>query len=184
MQMKPRRTPEAIAIVTVLAVILAACGGAGGGSLQANVDPEREIVGFHDFTQGPDKSFGIFICANGGEVILESVEVIGQEGAVELLGGVVYEATEDFVGALDGFPPTGQLAGVATDINGAIVTTDCEDPEPAKRTQLLIGVERTGSGGGMIDGVRVGYRGGELEVADYTIILCGDQLEYCEAFAP
>ena len=49
--------------------------------------------------------------------------------------------------------------------------------------ELLIGAERTGVGGGVLDGFVVTYASGELETP-FTILLCGDETEFCEALIP
>ena len=164
----------------LLGILTAACGG-GGGTLESD---DIGIVGFHDFSSGPEKSFGIFVCASGGEVVLESVEPIESEGEIEMLGAVVYESSTGFVGADNGFPPD-VLAGTETaEINGAVVTTPCNEAAPETRTQVVVGVTRTGPSGGTIDGVRINHGNGSLDVDGYVIILCGDEMERCEDFAP
>lgn len=168
-----------------MVIIISACGGgpSASDSLTALTDPD-EVVGFLDFTNGTDKTFGIFVCASADEVTLDSVEAINIEGEIELLGGLVYEANDGYVGAVDGFPPTGLSEDTLTDIEGAVVSTTCEDPDPVKRTQVLVGANKVGPGGGSIQGIRIIHDDGFLEIADYTIILCGDDLEYCEEYAP
>lgn len=183
MPRKRSLTTRAIVGVALAAVVLGACGG-NGASLQANIDPEGETVGFHDFSRGTDKSFGIFICTSGGEVTLKSVEAMVLEGQVDLMGGLVYEADDRFVGAAHGFPPDGIDPNLLRDVDGAVVSIDCEDAEQGSRTQLLLGVNRLGPGGGTIEGVRVRHGSGVLDIPDFSIILCGDESEYCEAFAP
>ncbi|MEE8374932.1 MAG: hypothetical protein V3S26_01250, partial [Acidimicrobiia bacterium] len=91
---------------------------------------------------------------------------------------------DGYVGAVDGFPPTGLSEDTLTGIGGAVVSTICDDSEPAHRTQVLVGANRVGPGGGMIQGIRIIHNDGFLEIIDYTIILCGDDLEYCEEYAP
>jgi hypothetical protein len=49
---------------------------------------------------------------------------------------------------------------------------------------VLIGANRVGPSGGSIEGIRIIHSDGFLEITDYTIILCGDDLEYCEEYAP
>lgn len=167
--------------ILLLGLLAVTCGGSGG-TLESN-DPGG-IVGFHDFSGGTDKSFGLFVCASGGDVELQSVEAIGMEGQIEVLGAVVHEASTGFVGADDEFPPT-VLAGTDyTEIDGAVVTTPCDEAAPEVQTQVVLGVSRTGPEGGTVEGVRVNYDGGSLSVTNYVIILCGDEMERCEDFAP
>lgn len=45
------------------------------------------------------------------------------------------------------------------------------------------GAERR-PGGGTLPGVRIIHDDGFLEIADFMIVLCGDDLEYCEEVAP
>jgi hypothetical protein len=146
-------------------------------------DPD-EVVGFFDFTNGTDKTFGVFVCISAEEVVLDTVEAINVDGEIELLGGLVYEADDGYIGAVDGFPPAVLSEDTLTGIDGAVVSTICDDSDAAHRTQLLIGANRVGPGGGSIEGIRIIHDDGFLEIADYTIILCGDNLEYCEEYAP
>ncbi|MEE9178492.1 MAG: hypothetical protein V3U46_08690 [Acidimicrobiia bacterium] len=85
---------------------------------------------------------------------------------------------------MDGFPPTGLSEDTLTGVEGAVVSTICDDSDPAHRTQVLIGANRVGPGGGSIEGIRIIHDDEFLEITDYTIILCGDDLEYCEEYAP
>jgi hypothetical protein len=163
----------------LLGALLSACGSDDGGTL---VSGQAEINGFRDFTNGSDKSFGIFLCAQGGPVTLESAEATTQEGSIEVLGALHLSAADGFVGAVDGFPPEGLSADAYEDVEGAQVTTDCDQEDPETRDQLVLGVSRTGVDGGVIHSVTINYRGGSID-ADYTIVLCGDLLEYCEGFA-
>lgn len=164
----------------LLGLLSVSCGG-DGATLESD---DVGIVGFHDFTAGPEKSFGIFVCASGGEVVLESVEPIEADGQIEMLGAVVHESSTGFVGADNGFPPDA-LAGTAIiEINGAVVSTSCDEPAPETRTQVVVGVSRAGPSGGTIEGVRINHRNGSLNVGGYVIILCGDEMERCEDFAP
>jgi hypothetical protein len=69
-------------------------------------------------------------------------------------------------------------------IEGAVVSTICDDSDPAHRTQVLIGANRVGPGGGSIEGIRILHDDGFLEITDYTIVLCDNDLEYCEEYGP
>lgn len=173
-----------ILIVLVPAVlVLASCGGDGSGTLEALVEEEGETNGFADFTAGTEKSFGIFICADGGEVELESVSPTTTEGEIEFLGALVYTSPDMFVGAAHGWPTDGLDESRTEPVEGAIVDSDCDDPEGDERVQLLVGAQRTGSGGGVIDGLLVETSGGDLEIP-YTILLCGNEMEFCEVLVP
>jgi hypothetical protein len=168
-------------VVVALALsgtLLSACGATEAGTLVAT---QSEINGFRDFSNGTDKSFGIFLCTDGGPVTLESAEATASEGSIEVLGALHLAAMDGFVGAVDGFPPEGLVTGAYQEIEGAEVTTDCEEENPETRDQVILGVSRTGIGGGVIHSVTVNYEGGSVE-ADYTIVLCGDLMEFCEGF--
>lgn len=141
------------------------------------VSLEARTRGFTDFSTGTEKSFGIFVCVTDVDVVLESVEAISSDGEIEVLGGLLYEAEDGFVGAVNGFPPTGLDASFLTDIAGATVTTLCGADA---QSQVVVGANRTGPGGGKIEGIRIHYEGGSLDVPDYNIILCGDEREFCE----
>lgn len=138
---------------------------------------EAGTVGFKDFSEGTEKSFGIFVCITGDEVELQSVEAMSTDGEIEVLGAILYEADDAFVGAIDDYPPRGLDEEFITEIPGAVVVTKCDSET---RSQVVVGAARTGAGGGKIDGIRISYQGGALEVSDYSIILCGDDGEYCE----
>jgi hypothetical protein len=169
-------TGPVFGLCLLLGLVLSACSQPEGGTL---VSGQSEINGFRDFSSGPDKSFGIFVCASGGPVTLESAEATTSEGAIEVLGALHYSADDGFVGAVDDFPPEGLGSDAYQEIEGAVVTSDCEDETPETRDQVILGVLRTGPGGGVIRSVTINYEGGSLE-ADYTIVLCGDQLEFCQ----
>jgi hypothetical protein len=158
---------------------LTACSN-GGGTLEPVLEPGGEIAGFGDFSNGADKSFGIFICTRGGAVTVESIDVISIEGDIDLLGASIYTSSERFVGAVHGYPPAGIDETKLQDLEGAVVEADCEGPEGDDRVQLVVGAERAGRGGGQIDGLTVGTDAGEVEI-NFAIVLCGDELEYCEA---
>lgn len=179
-------------LLTVFAVLTAACvGGDGAASVEeatttSESEPEPEAplvsseagtVGFQDFSEGTEKSFGIFVCVTAADVVIDSVEAMSSEGNIELIGAILYEAEDGFVGAIHDFPPRGLSEDFFTDIPGATVATPCDSET---RSQVVLGASRTGSGGGLIEGIRINYRGGSLDVADYRIILCGDDGEFCD----
>lgn len=175
--MPARKTIAAIAVV----LVITACTG-GGGELQAIIEEGGETYGFGNFSTGNDKSFGVFICVEGGSATIESVDVMHSEGEIEYLGATVYTSDERFVGAADGFPPEGIDESLLEPAEGAVVSADCAVGE-GEKVQLLLGAERTGPGGGVLDGFLVTSGTGELEI-DLTVLLCGDELEYCEALIP
>jgi hypothetical protein len=184
MSIKKNSVLRSITGGALMVLLFAACGTPqASDALRALNDPD-EVVGFLDFTNGTDKTFGIFVCSSATEVTLDSVEAINLDGEIELLGGLVYEANDGYVGAVDGFPPTGLSEDTVTGVEGAVVSTICDDPDPTLRTQLLVGANRVGAAGGTIQGIRIIHDDGFLEIPDYTIILCGDDLEYCEQYAP
>lgn len=141
------------------------------------VSPDAGTVGFQDFSEGTEKSFGIFVCTVDEDVVLESVEAMSAEGEIAVIGAILYEADDGFVGAIHDFPPRGLSEEFFTDIPGATVGTVCDS---VTRSQVVVGASRTGAGGGVIEGIRINYEGGSLDVADYRIILCGDEGEYCD----
>lgn len=175
----------ALAILALLSLSLAACNGDEAETAQTQAPDERpplvsvepRTLGFNDFSAGTEKSFGIFVCITDEEVALESVQAMSSEGEIEVLGGFLYEAEDGFVGAVDGFPPKGLDESFLSEIPGATVVTHCD---AETRSQVVLGANRTGPGGGLIEGVRVNYDGGSLDVPDYSIILCGDNQEFCE----
>lgn len=171
-----------IVIILLLGLMVAACNNRSDATLE--FDDVPRIVGFHDFTSGPEKSFGIFVCASEGQVELESVEAIETEGEIEMLGAVVHESSAGFVGADNGFPPSVLEGTEIVDVDGAVVATPCNEAAPDTRTQVVLGVTRTGPAGGTIEGVRINHENGALDVGGYVIILCGDEMERCEDFAP
>jgi hypothetical protein len=113
-------------------------------------------------------------------VTLTGVEAMSVEGGIELLGGYVFVASEGFLTAVDGFPPTGLDEDAYEPIAGAKVLTDCAEEDPEVKTQLIVGAGRSESEGGRIEGIRILYEGGSLEIPDYSIVLCGDEMEHCE----
>jgi len=175
-----RRT---IILAAAFAVALSACSGdSGGGTLEAVIDPGGETTGFGNFSTGADKSFGVFMCTRDGAVEIQSVEPAHTEGDIEYLGSAVYTSDEMFVGAAHGYPPDGIDESKLGDIDGAAIDADCTE-SGGDKVQLIIGAERTGIGGGVLDGFVVTYDGGELEIP-FTILLCGDEMEFCEALVP
>ena len=172
-----------IVLALSAALALSACGGdAAGGTLEAVIEPGGETVGFGNFTTGRDKSFGVFVCSRDGAVEIEAVEPGITEGAIEYLGTTVYTSDERFVGAVHGYPPDGIDEAKLSDVEGAVVEADCSD-SGGEKIQLIIGAERTGIGGGVLDDFVITYDGGELEIP-FTILLCGDEMEFCEALIP
>lgn len=171
-------------LLMVLAVALVGCeDDSGDGTLRAIIDDAGETTGFRDFSTGRDKSFGVFVCADHGSVELESIEPMHTEGDIEFLGALIYTSPEMFVGAANGYPADGLDVSRTEPLEGALVDIDCESPAGDERIQILIGAERTGAGGGVVDGLRVESSGGSLEIP-FTVILCGDRMEYCEALQP
>lgn len=166
----------------VALLAIAACGGGGGGELQAIIEEGGETYGFGDFSTGTEKSFGVFICVDGGSSTIESVEPMHSEGNIEYLGAVVYTSEDRFVGATNGFPPDGIDEAKIEPAEGAVVSADCAGGD-SEKVQLLVGAERTAAGGGVLDGFLVTTDTGELEI-DLTVLLCGDNLEFCEALTP
>jgi hypothetical protein len=173
-----------VLLFAVFAVALAACQSeTGEGTLRAIIDEEGETAGFGDFSTGRDKSFGIYICSEGGSVQLDSIEPMHTEGDIEFLGGLIYTSSDMFVGAAHGFPPDGLELERTEPLEGATVDSACDSPSGDERVQLLVGVERTGAGGGVVDGLRVETSGGPVEIP-FIVLLCGDRFEYCEALQP
>ncbi len=168
--------------LVALVLVLAACGGSADPTLEALVEPGGETTGFGSFTAGMVKSFGVFVCSNDGVATLTSIEPMIVEGEIDFLGAMVYKSSDKFVGAANGYPTDGLDESHLEPMEGAAVEADCGDSD-GDRVQLIIGAERTGSGGGVLDGFLVTYDGGELEIP-FTILLCGDGMEYCEALIP
>lgn len=171
-----------ILAVTVAMVLTACDGDTGGGTLEAVIEPEGETSGFANFSTGRDKSFGVFICTQDGGVEIDGVEPLHVEGDIEYLGTDVYTSEERFVGATHGFPPDGIDETKLSDVEGAVIDADCSD-SGGEKVQLILGAERIGIEGGVLDGFVVTYDGGELEIP-FTILLCGDAMEFCEALVP
>ena len=179
-------------MLLIMSVVAAACEGgeeantAESATTTSTAEPETEgplvspdagTVGFQDFSEGTEKSFGIFVCTVDQDVVIESVEAISAEGEIAVIGAILYEADDGFVGAIHDFPPRGLSEDFFSDIPGATVGTVCDSET---RSQVVVGASRTGEGGGVIEGIRINYEGGSLDVADYRIILCGDDGEYCD----
>ena len=170
-------------LFAAVAIMLIGCSdGANDGTLEAIVEDEGETVGFGNFSLGPDKSFGVFVCSDGAAEI-QAVEPITTEGNVEFLGAMIYTSQDQFVGAAHGYPTDGLDQDKLEPAEGAIVDIGCDSPDGEERVQLVLGAERTGAGGGVVDGIRVQTVGGDLEIP-FTILLCGDNLEYCEVLLP
>lgn len=182
----------ALTSIMLLSLLLTACNSEEPGTEDAAaadtttdiandaplVSTEAGVVGFQDFSQGSEKSFGIFVCVTDQDVVLESVEAMSSEGDIEIIGATLYVADDAFVGAINDYPPRGLSESFLSEIPGAVVMTECESD--GDRSQVIVGATRTGVAGGIIEGIRINYEGGSLEVSDYNIILCGDQGEYCE----
>lgn len=181
-----------LALILVLGFLVAACSDSGAeteAAATSTTNPEEPAQnpplvsfdvatrGFQDFSQGTEKSFGIFVCVTAENVTIESVEAISQEGDIEVIGAVLYESSDAFVGAIDDFPPRGLSDDFLTDIPGAVVSTACDSET---RSQIVVGTSRTGPGGGIIEGIRIIHDDGSLDVSRYNIILCGDNGQFCE----
>jgi hypothetical protein len=145
------------------------------------IAPGGDTVGFTEFGNGTEKTFGVFICTNGGEVGVKAVSPTKTEGDIAYLGALLYTSPGKFVGAAHGFPPDGVDEARLRPAETASFEKDCSGPRGEDRVQLLIGAERTGSGGGVIDGVVVTTGGDQELVIPLTILLCGDRMEHCEA---
>ena len=155
----------------------------GSDALQVQTE-EGQIDGFFDFSAGDEKSFGLFTCSTVDAVTLESVEAITTEGEVEFLGAVMMKASDGFIGAVDGYPPSGLAADATEAVDGFVVDVSCDDEDAESKVQVVLGASRTGSGGGQIEGIRIDHSQGNLVINDYRIVLCGDDYEYCEALRP
>lgn len=174
---------RSLTMLLAVALLAAACSEPADPTLSAVIDEAGETTGFTDFTAGVDKSFGVFVCSNDGAVEIESVEPIHSEGEIEVLGSYVYVNDERYVGAAHGFPPAGLDESKIVEVVGATVDSDCENPDGDDRVQLIVGARRTGAAGGVIDGLLVTTTGNELEIP-LTILMCGNQMEYCEVLDP
>jgi hypothetical protein len=173
---------RAFVTLVVLTLFLPACSSSDDtGELEVLTDGPG--AGFGDFTTGGDKTFGFFTCVNDGSVELESIEANGLEGSVELMGALVYTSSDRFVGAADGFPPEGIDEERIVDMAGSMIDIPCDDPDGNERVQLLVGLDRTGREGGQINGFTVHTSGEDVDV-EYQILLCGDELEFCEGLQP
>lgn len=182
----PAHGPRPHAVVTGLltvVLLLAACSDGTSSSTTGGPgplwSPESGLVGFNDFTRGTDKSFGLFVCVESDPVQIQDVEPVSIEGEVEFLGAYIYSATDGFIGAVDGYPPDGLDDSYLGELPGATVDTPCSS-DVETRSQVVVGVSRTGSGGGRIEGLRINHDQGSLELPGYAIALCGDEMEYCD----
>lgn len=180
----------AIVALVALGLVLAGCSSEDeeaapetAAALEVQTE-EGQIDGFFNFDNGPDKSFGLFTCSNVDAVTLEKVEAIDTEGEIEFLGARVFQASEGFIGAVDGFPPTGLVDDATGDLEDFVVDVPCEDADAETKLQIVLGASRTGDGGGQIKGIKLTHSEGELVIDDYRIVLCGDDYEYCEALRP
>lgn len=167
----------------LVSILLAACGGSNP-TVEAVIEPEGETTGFADFSNGTEKTFGVFICTNGGEVRVKTVSPMKSEGEIAYLGALVYTSPDMFVGAAHGYPADGLDETRIEPAEGATFESDCADPEGEDRVQLLIGAQRTGDGGGVIDGVILTTSDDEDLEIPLTILLCGNEMEFCEALVP
>jgi hypothetical protein len=174
---------RSLAMVLPLALLIGACAGQGAGTLEAVIDPGGETYGHTSFATGRDKGFGVFVCSRNGEVELESIEPMHSEGSIEFLGALVYTSEDKFVGAAHGFPPDGLDVNKTEPLEGAVVDSACAEPSSSERVQILVGAERTSSAGGVLDGFVVTTDNGDLEIS-LTVLLCGDEMEFCEALIP
>lgn len=174
---------RSFALLALVVIVLAGCNESDP-TVEVLIDPEGETTGFADFSSGTEKTFGVFICTNGGEVGVKTVSPIETEGDISYLGSLVYESQDRFVGAAHGYPADGLDESKIEPAEGATFESDCADPESENRVQLLIGAQRTGGNGGVIDGVILATSDGqELEIP-LTILLCGNEMEYCEILVP
>lgn len=105
--LSPVSRTTATAILALCLVVSACSTDSFSGSLEAVIDPARETTGFGNFSDGSDKSFGIFVCSKGGAVELVSIEPIALDGDIEFLGAMIYKSPDMFVGAADGYPTDG-----------------------------------------------------------------------------
>lgn len=167
----------------VATLILAAC--TSGGELREPFGPESEVrIGFFDFSATSDGSTGPSVCATRQGVRLESVEILESEGAIELIGAVeisgdIHEG--DFLGAVYGFPPDDWAD---SDPLGSSDVPQCDETDPDSVMQVILGVRRTQPTGGELRGVIVTYRSGDrrgkLEIPGFSVVVCGDQGQYCD----
>lgn len=185
-----RQTTLALSMLLGLLLALGGCSGDDtaededtGATAKAEIEgrlvsADQGTLGFIDFSTTSVKSFGLFVCAEGADVTVESVEAIASSGSIEVIGGLYYAEPDNFVGAVNGFPPVGVDEEDLVDLEGATVRNRCASAEDG-RSQVLVGAERTDGAGGRIDGIRINYAGGTLELPDYDIVLCGDEMEFC-----
>lgn len=185
-----RKSRGTISALVGLLLILAACSdddsGATTTSSESSAEPaearlvssDRGTLGFIDFSTTDRKSFGLFVCTEGGDIVVESVEAMASTGSIEVIGGYFYAEPEDFVGAVNGFPPVGVDEANLINVEGARVQNRCSSAEDG-RSQVLVGARRIDGAGGRIEGIRIIHSSGILELPDYDIILCGDAMEFC-----
>jgi hypothetical protein len=114
---------------------------------------------------------------------LQEVTPISSEGEIEFLGARVYTSPENFVGAADGFPAEDIDQSRLEPAQGAVIDSDCDETDGDNRVQIIVGAERKGPGGGSVAGFTLRWEGGSVEVP-FTVLLCGDELEFCEALLP
>ncbi len=76
-------------------------------TLEAVIATEGDTVGFSDFSNGTEKTFGVFICTNGGVVGIKGVSPAKAEVDITYLGALLCTSSEKHVGAAHGFPPEG-----------------------------------------------------------------------------
>ncbi len=182
-----RRGPRSTAwrrTAGLLLVAVAVTSCTQNGVLRALVETDSVVtVGFSDFSDTSDGAAGLFVCATGPGVFLESVEPLDIEGSAKLLGAVELSGTAEedgFIGASYGFPPE----HVSHDALGTKAVAECSDTPV---TQVVVGARRTATTGGAIRGISVTYRSGghrrTLEVPNFHVSLCGDQGQYCESQA-
>ena len=183
------KRPTLLTVVLAFSVAVVSCGSDANSStevsdaLRVQTD-EGQIDGFFDFSTGADKSFGLFTCSSVDAVTLESIEAISIEGEIEFLGAVMMEASDGFIGAVDGHPPSGLEENATQAFEGFVVDVPCDDEDAATKVQIVLGAERTGTGGGQIVGITIEHSEGAFVIDDYRIVLCGDDYEYCEALRP
>ncbi|HHN75187.1 MAG TPA: hypothetical protein ENK10_08175, partial [Acidobacteria bacterium] len=159
----------------LLLAIAAVTSCTQSGELHALIETNSVVtVGFSDFSGTSDGAAGLFVCATGPGVDLESVEPLDIEDSAEPLGAVELSGTAEedgIIGASYGFPPE----HVSHDALGTKAVAECNDTSV---TQVVVGARRTATTGGAIRGTSITYRlGGHrrtLEVPNFHISLCGD----------
>lgn len=168
----------------LLLAFLALTGGCtnGDGPLRSASDGDITI-GFNSSQPSP-ASTGFQLCTSGTEVRLVSVEPIEIQGDVRFLGAMLLTGGESPIGTASGFPPD-DFAEHMFDLGEELVDTPCNSADPSEFAQVVIGIERTGNGGGSLRGFRVVYEHTSsrqtLEVDDFDVELCGTSGEFCDA---